>query len=278
MSIDSCTDATTSRSPSSRDAPVAVLDRLGEVVPGVDVHDRERELARPERLLGEAEQDDRVLAAGEEQHRPLELGGDLAEDVDGLGLELVEVRHGREGARRAHNSDSTRSGRRLSSSSRSITVAADSDGVRPIVSSRSSGLERLLVRRRDAGEVVDLAGERSRVEALRIAARALLERRRDVDLDERRVLLDERARVASHLLVRRDGGDDHDGAGAREPRGDPADARDVRVPVLLREAEALREVGADDVAVEVVDDEAAPLELRLDVVRDRRLARAREAR
>jgi hypothetical protein len=31
--------------------------------------------------------DDRVLAAGEQQHRPLELGGDLADDVDGLGLE-----------------------------------------------------------------------------------------------------------------------------------------------------------------------------------------------
>ena len=52
-------------------------------------------------------------------------------------------------------------------------------------------LERLLVRRRDTGEVLDLAGERGRVKALRIAARALLERRRDVDLDERRMLLDE---------------------------------------------------------------------------------------
>src|SRR6478735_7383547 len=35
-------------------------------------------------------------------------------------------------------------------------------------------------------------------------------------------------------------------------------------------------MGADDVAVEMVDDEAAPLELRLDVVRDRRLAGARQ--
>jgi hypothetical protein len=61
------------------------------------VHDRERELPGPEGLLGEPEQDDRVLAAGEQQYRPLELRRDLAEDVDGLGLELVEVRDGRKG-------------------------------------------------------------------------------------------------------------------------------------------------------------------------------------
>src|SRR6478609_9606034 len=138
-------------------------------------------------------------------------------------------------------------------------------------------VERLLVRRRDAGEVVDLTGEGGGVEALRVAPGALLERGRDVDLDERRVLLDEPARVPPHLLVRRDRRDDHDRAGARQPRRDPADARDVRVPVLLREAETLREVRTDDVAVEVVDNEAAPLELRLDDVRDRGLACAGQA-
>ncbi len=74
------------------DAAVAVLDHLGEVVARVDVHDRERELRRAERLLGEPQHDDRVLAAGEEQHRPLTLGGDLAHDVDRLGLERVEMR------------------------------------------------------------------------------------------------------------------------------------------------------------------------------------------
>ena len=76
--------------------------------------------------------------------------------------------------------------------------------------------------------------------------------------------------------VRRDRGGDHGAAVAREPRGDPADPLDVRVAVLLREAEALREVRADRVAVEVLDDEAARVELRPDDVRDRRLARARE--
>src|SRR5204863_8587861 len=53
---------------------------------------------------------------------------------------------------------------------------------------------------------------------------------------------------------------------------DPADARDVRVAIVLREAEALRQVRANDVAVEMVDDEAALLELGLHDVRDRRLA------
>ncbi len=73
------------------DAAVAVLDHLGEVVPGVDVHQREGEAAGAERLLGEAQQHDRVLPAGEEQHGTLELRCDLAHDVDCLGLELVEV-------------------------------------------------------------------------------------------------------------------------------------------------------------------------------------------
>ena len=92
LSIESCTLATISRSPSSRDQAVAELDHLGEVVPGVDVHDREREAPGPERLLGQPQQHDRVLAAAEQQHGALELGGDLAEDVDRLGLEGLEVR------------------------------------------------------------------------------------------------------------------------------------------------------------------------------------------
>ena len=57
----------------------------------VDVHQWEGEAARAERLLGEAEQHDRVLATREQQHGPLELGCDFAHDVDGFGLELVEV-------------------------------------------------------------------------------------------------------------------------------------------------------------------------------------------
>src|SRR5204862_6831407 len=99
------------------------------------------------------------------------------------------------------------------------------------------GARRSLVRGGHAREVVDLARGRGRVETLRVATRALLERRRDVYLDEGRVRLDEGARVTARLLVRRDRGHDDRGARAREARRDPADARDVRVAVLLREAE-----------------------------------------
>ena len=45
------------------DAAVAELDHLGKVVARVDVHDRERELARTKCLLGQPQQHDRVLAA-----------------------------------------------------------------------------------------------------------------------------------------------------------------------------------------------------------------------
>jgi hypothetical protein len=72
-------------------AAVAELEHLGEVVTGVHVHDRERERAGAERLLGEAQQDDRVLAAAEEQDGALELRGDLAHDVDGLGLQRAQL-------------------------------------------------------------------------------------------------------------------------------------------------------------------------------------------
>ena len=54
-----------------RQAAIPVLDHLREVVPRVDMHDRERQRQRAERLLGDAQQHDRVLAAAEQQHRPL---------------------------------------------------------------------------------------------------------------------------------------------------------------------------------------------------------------
>ena len=82
---------TTRRSPSSADAPVAELEHLGEVVAGVDVDDGERERPGPERLLGQAQQHDGVLAAGEQQRRALELAGDLAQHVDGVGLERRQL-------------------------------------------------------------------------------------------------------------------------------------------------------------------------------------------
>ena len=53
---------------------VAELQHLGEVVPGVDVHHRERQRGRPERLACQVQEHRRVLATGEEQHPALELG------------------------------------------------------------------------------------------------------------------------------------------------------------------------------------------------------------
>ena len=77
------------------DQPVAERDDLGEVVAGVDVQQRERHVARRERLLGEPHEHDRVLAAAEQQRGLLALGRDLADHVDGLGLERAQVRRAR---------------------------------------------------------------------------------------------------------------------------------------------------------------------------------------
>ena len=74
------------------DRGVAERDHLGEVVAGVDVHHRERQLGGPERLGRGVRHHDAVLAAREEQHRPLEFGRDLTQEVDRLGFERRQVR------------------------------------------------------------------------------------------------------------------------------------------------------------------------------------------
>src|SRR5205807_481009 len=106
---------------------------------------------------------------------------------------------------------------------------------------------------RDAGELLDLTAERLLVQALDVAACTLVDRRLDVDLDELAVLLDQLTSMPARFLVRRDRADEHRGAMAGQSRGDPADSLDVRVPVLLRETEPLREVRPDDIAVQVLD-------------------------
>jgi hypothetical protein len=60
-------------------------------VPGVDVHHRERELAGAKRLLGEAQEHNRILAAAEQQHGALKLGRHLTKDVDRLGFQRLQV-------------------------------------------------------------------------------------------------------------------------------------------------------------------------------------------
>ena len=91
-SIDSCTDATTSFTPSSATRRSRNSSTSGKLWPVSTCITRERDAGRPECLLGQPQHHDRVLAAREEEHRLLELGRDLAEDVDRLRLERVEMR------------------------------------------------------------------------------------------------------------------------------------------------------------------------------------------
>ena len=138
------------------------------------------------------------------------------------------------------------------------------------------GVVGVLVRVVDARKMRDLARERLRVEALDVPARALFERRLDPDLDERPLFLDERPDAPSRRVVGRNRRDHDSRPVTRQPGGDPADPLDVRVSVLVREAEALREMRAHHVAVEHLDVRAAPLELRREGATDRRLAGSRK--
>src|SRR4029077_5018863 len=140
------------------------------------------------------------------------------------------------------------------------------------------GIARLLVRVVDTGEALDLTLECLLVETLDVAARALLDGRGDVHLDGGAPLLDEVPRLLPRLLVRRDRRSDHCGAVSGQARGDPANSLDVRIAVLLREPEPLRQVRAHGVAVEVLDDRAAFLDCGADQVGDRRLTRTGQSR
>ncbi len=71
---------------------VAVGEHLGEVVARVHVQHGERHRAGRERLDREVQHHHGVLAAAEQQHGALELGHHLADDVDALALERVELR------------------------------------------------------------------------------------------------------------------------------------------------------------------------------------------
>jgi len=55
----------------------------------IDVHQRERDLARSESLLGQTDHHGRILPDGIKHNRILKLGGYLTDDVDRLGLQLL---------------------------------------------------------------------------------------------------------------------------------------------------------------------------------------------
>src|ERR1051326_1780775 len=61
------------------------------MVAGIEVQQRHGKLRGPKSLLGQAQQADRVLAAGKHQARALELGSHLAQYVDGLSFEILQM-------------------------------------------------------------------------------------------------------------------------------------------------------------------------------------------
>ena len=66
-------------------------DHVAELPGGVHMQQREWQLAGVERLARQMQQHRRVLADGIQQHRALELRRHLADDVDALRFQLLEM-------------------------------------------------------------------------------------------------------------------------------------------------------------------------------------------
>ena len=73
------------------DELLAELDHLAELPRRVHVHERKRRLARVKGLLRQPYHHARVLADRVQHHRLFELRRHLADDVDALGLELLQM-------------------------------------------------------------------------------------------------------------------------------------------------------------------------------------------
>ncbi|MNQ56294.1 hypothetical protein D3C85_704140 [compost metagenome] len=71
---------------------VAEAVHLLEFPLGVDVHHRERQLAREEGLARQVQHHGGVFTDGVQHHRVIELGGHLADDVDAFRLQLFQMR------------------------------------------------------------------------------------------------------------------------------------------------------------------------------------------
>src|SRR6478735_7487556 len=169
----------------------------------------------------------------------------------------------------AVHTKSTRSGSGIGAPQVEVAglVERDQDVAERVLDRPASGVDPhggvggLLVGRGDAGELGDLAGARLRVEALAVAALALLERRGDVDQEEGAPGgLDHLPHLLAGLGERRDRRADRDPAVAGDLGGDPADAADVGLAVGLAEGEPRGQVTAYDVAVEAGHRAAALLE------------------
>lgn len=116
-----------------------------------------------------------------------------------------------------------------------------------------------LVRVVNASEALDVTLASGGVDAALVGLLAVLERSGDVDEEEGAELLDDLARGVTAGLEGRDGSGDDGGAGLGQLGGDEADAVDVLLAVLAREAELGGELGADGVAEEERDAAASLL-------------------
>src|SRR5881397_2721492 len=67
------------------------LNEFREMMARVHIEERHRDVRGTEGFLGQAQEADGILAAGEQQRRPLKLRGDLAHDVDGFGFEVLKM-------------------------------------------------------------------------------------------------------------------------------------------------------------------------------------------
>ena len=98
-SIESCTLATSSRSPSRATCWSRYSMTSGKLWPVSTWRTGNGKPPGPEGLDGQVEQNGRVLAAAEQQDRPLAFGGHLPHDEDGVRLEEVEMVDDRAGGR-----------------------------------------------------------------------------------------------------------------------------------------------------------------------------------
>ena len=90
-SMSSCTEATTSRTPGSATSSSRYSMTSSKLWPVSTCMTGNGSGAGQKAFERQVQHDDRVLAAREQQDRPLELGGDLADDVDGLGFQRPQV-------------------------------------------------------------------------------------------------------------------------------------------------------------------------------------------
>ena len=142
---------------------------------------------------------------------------------------------------------------------------------------------RSLVRCTDASKVLDYAGSRLLVQALRVALLSLLDRNIDKDLDEGQRSLSVRS-LRVHLprrlavsLVRRDEARQGQSGAVGEQLGHLADAADVLVARLFVKAQVLVQAEADVVAIQAVGCETQVQQVLLEGCGDGGLARGGEA-